>query len=81
MIDFSIEYCDSDEGFKVKPKKNLKLDLKKIKEKYKVVSDAGIVVVIDYKGKIIVHEYGKLIFKDLEDEKQVRKIAEEIYNG
>ena len=51
-----------------------------MKEKYEVVLDTPILVVVKIEGKeIIVHNYGELIFKEREDEGEMRNIAEEIY--
>ena len=63
----------------VKPDKKIKLDLEKIKKRFKVLIDTPILLVIDEQGEIIVHSYGELLFKTLRDEEKIRKIAEEIY--
>lgn len=71
--------CKTKGSYEVKPKKNLKLDLDNIKKRFKTIVDTPILLVIEKEGGIIVHSHGKLVFKDLKDEKKIREIADEIY--
>jgi len=78
--DFHLKLCKTKAAYSVKPKKKLKLNIKKISKKYKTILNTPIVSVIK-KGnyEIIVHSHGELIFKNLKDEDKIIKIANEIY--
>ncbi len=79
--DFTINECKAKKGFSVKPKRNLKMDLNSIKDKFKVTMDASILLIIDYEGEIIVHGFGELLFKELKDKARIQEIADEIYKA
>ncbi|MFC1741337.1 hypothetical protein ACFL3V_02275 [Nanoarchaeota archaeon] len=81
MPDFTINRCKTKKGFSVKPKSNIKLNLKSISKKFKTTLDADVLLVIDNEGEIIVHGYGELIFKELDDKDKIKSIAEEIYRA
>ncbi|MBU2561642.1 MAG: hypothetical protein KKD17_05045 [Nanoarchaeota archaeon] len=78
---FDVTRCKTKKGWSVKPRQKMKLDLNGIKRRFKVVLDADILLVIDYEGEIVVHGYGELLFKDLKDQKMIKKISEEIYKA
>lgn len=75
-----IKKCRTRGAYSVKPKKNVKLNLKNVKNKFKVVIETPIVLVIDCEGEIVVHRHGELLFKELEDKDKVEKIARRIYS-
>jgi len=78
-MEFEIKPCKTRAAYSVKPKKNIKLDLAKLKE-FKIKAETPIASVIDIDGEeIIVHRYGEIKFKTLRDEAKIRKIAEKIY--
>lgn len=79
MVEFKIELCKDKGGYSAKPVKNLRLDLDKIRKKFKVIQDASIVLVIKDKFEIIVHEYGELTFKECNYMEYIEKTAKKIY--
>lgn len=76
---FDINLCKSKGSYEVRPKKNLKLDLKKLKKSFKTIVDTPILLVIEKEDEIIIHEHGRLVFKKLQDKEKIRGIADEIY--
>ena len=76
---FKINLCKTKSAFSVKPDKRINLDLSKIKNKFKVIVDTPILIIIDNEGEIIVHKHGELVFKQIKDEDKIKKIAQEIY--
>jgi hypothetical protein len=80
-IDFSLGKCKTKAAFQAKLKKKQKLNLKKIKEKYEIVLETPILLVIKINDiEIIVHEFGELMFKKCEDVAWMEKVAKEIYS-
>ncbi|MBR9691045.1 thiamine biosynthesis protein MoeB [Candidatus Woesearchaeota archaeon] len=79
-IPFSVSECNTKAAYSAKPKNNVKLDIKKIVSKYETVEDGKIIAVIRIDGEeIIVHNYGEILFKTLEDVKKIEEIAKDIY--
>ncbi len=79
-MDLEIKPCKTRATFSVKPKKNIKLDLSRLKDKFKIRAETPIAAVIEIEGEeIIVHRYGEIRFKTLRDENKIRKISELIY--
>ena len=77
---FEIKLCRRKGALEALPKGRQELDLERLKEQFEVLLDAGIVVVLRVNGfEVVVHSYGKIMFKDMKDEEKARKIAEEIY--
>ncbi len=77
---FDIKLCKTKAAWTVNPKKNIKIDLNKLKSKYKTLIDTPILVVINADGEeIIVHNYGEIMFKTLKDEKKIESLARKIY--
>ena len=76
---FDISPCKTRKGYSVKPKHKIALDLEGIKNRFEVVMDADVLLVIRCDGEIIVHGYGELLFKDLKDVGRIEEIAREIY--
>ncbi len=78
--DFSIKLCKTKASYSVKPIKNLKLDLSKIKKKFNVTIETPILLVIkEDNEEIIIHDFGEIVFKTLKDEDKIRDIAMRIY--
>ncbi|MFH1275650.1 MAG: hypothetical protein ABIH82_00905 [Candidatus Woesearchaeota archaeon] len=79
-IDFSFGKCKTKATYSSKLKQPGKLNLNKIKEKYEVVLETPILLVIKVKGiEVIVHGYGELLFKKCEDVPLMEKLSAEIY--
>lgn len=77
---FLIKECTTKSSYSTKPIKKIKLDFKMIKKEFKVVEDAGIIIILSVDGEeLIVHDYGEIVFKKLKDTEKIRKIAEKIY--
>jgi len=80
MSEFSIEKCKTKAAYSAKLKKQQHLDLQKIKNKFEVLLETPILLVIkEQEVEIIVHGYGELLFKNGDDVDLMRKIAERIY--
>ena len=79
-MEFEIKPCKTRAAYSVKPKKNIKLNLSKLKGNFRIKAETSIATVIEVDGEeIIVHKYGELKFKKLRDENKIKKIAGEIY--
>ncbi len=77
---FTIAPCKTRAAYSAKPTKNVTLNLKKIKAAFETIIDTPIVLVIKEEGsEIIVHSYGELLFKTLNDEEKIKKITEKVY--
>ncbi|MBT4651086.1 hypothetical protein HOC13_01040 [Candidatus Woesearchaeota archaeon] len=82
MVDFILSKCKTKAAFSAKLNKNGKLDLGKLKEKFEVVMETSILLVLKIEGiEIVVHRHGELLFKNCEDVSLMEKIAEEIYSS
>ena len=80
MIPFTIAKCKTKAAYAAKLKKQGRLDLAKIKEKFEVVLETPILVVVKVEGvEVVVHGYGELLFKNCEDVMLMKEIAEKIY--
>ncbi len=81
-MDFTIKKCKTRAAYSSKPKKNIKLDLNKIKTQFPIIMETPILLVIKTQNiEIIIHSYGELIFKKTteKDISKIEKIAEKIY--
>ena len=80
---FKLYPCNTDKSCKAKLDKRQSLNIQNIKKHFKVISDAGIALVIEAEGlEVIVHGYSELVFKagkDIKEEK-LKKIAKDIYS-
>ena len=77
---FNLELCKTKAGYEATLAKPVSLDFDCLRKKYVVSADAGIILVLKVDAEeIIVHRYGKLIFKTLKDEKKIKKIATHIF--
>jgi hypothetical protein len=77
---FKIELCKSKGAYEVKPIAPVRLSLARIKNRFNTRLATPVLVVIDYDGEIVVHQFGKLFFKTLKDMERIKSIAEEIYS-
>ncbi|MEA3430475.1 MAG: hypothetical protein U9R08_04335 [Nanoarchaeota archaeon] len=79
-MDYKIKPCKTKAAFSVKPDQKLRLDFNKIKERFEVILDNPIALVIKIKGvEIVVHDYGEMLFKTLKNVQQITEIVDEIY--
>jgi len=79
-MELEIKPCKTKATFSVKPKRQITIDLPKLKNKFKIKIETPIASVIEFEGEeVIVHRHGELKFKTLKDEDKIRKIAEMIY--
>ena len=80
---FTLTKCKTDLSCKAKLNKRQKLDFNNLKKSFKVVTDAGIALVIKADGiEVVVHGYGELVFKlgkKNVSEKRLEQIAKKIY--
>ncbi|MBI4152589.1 hypothetical protein HY495_02660 [Candidatus Woesearchaeota archaeon] len=78
--EFTLEKCKTKAAYSAKLKKQRQLDLRAIARKMEIVMETPILLVVkEYGIQAIVHRYGEILFKNCEDEKIMRKIAEKIY--
>jgi len=78
---FILSKCKTKAAYSAKLKKQGKLNLDKIKEKFDVVMDTDILLVLKVEGvEIICHAYGELLFKNCDDVSLMEKVAERIYS-
>ena len=78
---FSLAKCKTKAAFTAKLKTPKKLDLNKIKDKYEVILETPILLVIKVKDiEIIVHGHSELLFKKCEDMDFMEETAKEIYS-
>ena len=82
IMEFTIEKCRTKAAYSAKLKKSQSLDLQKIKQKFELILETPLLLVIKVEGvEIIVHGYGELFFKNCEDKDLMKKIAEMIYSA
>lgn len=79
-IEFTVSKCKTRAAYSAKPTKNIKLSLNLIKQKFTTLIDTPIALVIKANDiKIVVHNYGELLFRNFSDEAKIKQIAEAIY--
>ena len=79
---FSLAKCKTKAAFTAKLKTPKKMNLKKIQEKYEVILETPILLVIKVENiEIIVHGHSELLFKKCEDTDFMERTADEIYNA
>ena len=81
---FTLEQCKTDLSCKAKLIKRKKLNLANIKEKFTVVTDAGIALVLSVnKLEVVVHGFGEIVFKTGKkiDQAKLKKIAHKIFSS
>lgn len=81
-MEFNIEKCRTKAAYSAKLKRPQPLNLQKIKQKFELVLETPLLLVIKVDGvEIIVHGYGELFFKNCEDKNLMKKTAEMIYSA
>lgn len=81
-MEFTIEKCRTKAAYSTKLKRPQLLNLQKIKQKFELVLETPLLLVIKIEGvEIIVHGYGELFFKNCEDKELMKRIAEGIYGA
>lgn len=82
MIQFTLEKCKTKAAYSAKLKHQQKLDLTAVKNKFEVILETPILLVVKVEGvEVIVHGYGELLFKNCQDQELMRKVAERIYQA
>ncbi|MBT4823581.1 hypothetical protein HN695_06110 [Candidatus Woesearchaeota archaeon] len=79
---FTLEQCKTDLSCKAKLIKRKKLNLANIKDKFDVVTDAGIALVLSInKLEVVVHGFGEIVFKTGKNIEKVKlkKIAQKVF--
>ena len=77
---FSVGKCKTKAAFSAKLKQPRKLDLAAIKQKFEVLLDTPILLVVKIdKKEIIVHGYGELMFKEGGDTEWMEGVAQRLY--
>ncbi|MDP3733819.1 MAG: hypothetical protein Q8R37_01195 [Nanoarchaeota archaeon] len=79
-IRYIVEKCKTKAAYSARLQQKGKLNLAQIKEKFDVILETPILLVITVDGiEIIVHNYGELLFKEGDDIEWMKQIAERIY--
>ncbi len=79
---FRISFCRSKAALSAKPIGKVSFDMEKLKKKFRVVADAGIVLVLEINGvECVVQKYGEILFKGCTDSEKARRIAEKVYSA
>jgi molybdopterin-synthase adenylyltransferase len=82
LIDYTLAKCKTRAAYSAKPKRNMKLNLGKVKKSFEIVLDTPIVVVIKEQNvEIIVHNHGELIFKNSDNQELMNQLARKIYEA
>ena len=77
---FILSKCKSKAAFSARLKSPIKLNLELIKDKFEVVMDTKILLVLRIDDvELICHGFGELLFKNCNDLDKMGKISEEIY--
>ncbi len=77
---FILAKCKTKATYSAKLKQKGKLDLQKIKNKFTIVMETPILLVIKIDSlEVIVHSHGELLFKNCTDTKLMEQLAEKIY--
>ena len=77
---FKLELCKTKTTLTVKT--HTKLNMKKIKDNFGELRDAGNTLLLEIEGEqVIVNNNGEIIFKHLRDDNKVMRIATEIYES
>ena len=79
-IAFSLGKCKTRAGYSAKLQKARKLNLSSIAQKFEVVMETPILLVIRVKSvEVVVQGYGELLFKECDDVPLMEEIAEEVF--
>ena len=80
-IKFSLAKCKTKAAYSAKLQQKGKLDLKVIKEKFEVLMETPILLVVKTEaGEVIVHSHGELLFKGCMDVELMERISKEVYS-
>lgn len=80
VLPFSIKTCTTKAGYEATLEKPQPLVMDALRKQFTVVADAYIILVLNINGiEVIVHNYGKLVFKKNNDEQKLKRIAEQIF--
>ncbi|MBT4935544.1 hypothetical protein HOL21_02925 [Candidatus Woesearchaeota archaeon] len=78
--DFVLAKCKTKAAYSAKLKSPKKLNLQKIKEKFTVILETPILLVIKEQGiEIVVHGHGELLFKKCNDTALMESIVKKVY--
>ncbi|MBU0469951.1 MAG: hypothetical protein KKA62_05185 [Nanoarchaeota archaeon] len=79
--DFTLGKCKTKATYSAKLRKKEQLDLKKIKDKFEVILETPILLVLKVEDvEVIVHGYGELLFKNCDDFSLMERLSEQIYS-
>ena len=81
---FIIETCDAKKGFRVRPTKEIKINLTNIKNNpdFEIEVDTPIALIVKKEGKsIVIHSYGELLFENETDKNKITQMANIIYQN
>ena len=77
---FKITRCKTKGGISVKPVTNIKPDFEKIKQRYIVLFESPVALLVKIDDcEVVVHKYGELLFKTCVDWSKLKGVAEKIY--
>ncbi len=75
-----IRRCSTRGAFEAIPDKVITLKLEKIKNKYKIIADLPILIIIKINNyEITCYKNGKLVIRNCDIKEEAEKIANEIY--
>ena len=79
-IKFSLAKCKTKAAYSAKLQQKGALNLKKVKENFKVLMETPILLVVKTEaGEVIVHSHGELLFKGCNDVELMESISKEVY--
>ena len=79
-IAFSLGKCKTRAGYSARLQKDQKLNLLRIAQRFEVVMETPILLVIRVKSvEVVVQGYGELLFKECDDVPLMEEIAEEVF--
>lgn len=79
--EYTIKRCKTNATFEVNPHKKLKMDFEALKDRFEVVADTPMVLILRIEGEeVVVYENGMLMFKSLKNTDKAGEIAKIIYS-
>ncbi len=82
MVEFSLAKCKTKAAYSAKLPQPKQLDLGAVKGsgKFKLVMETKILLVLERDGlEFICHGFGEILFKNCDNEKKMREIAQQVY--
>ena len=74
-----IKKCKAKGAYETIPEKPMRIDLSKFKNKFEVISELPILIIIKYKEyEVVCYKSGKIILKNCDSEDKAREIIEEV---